>query len=146
MDPTAIEGITFDSKSGHKIISYPKVHYNNGSSKNSETNNLFKPTVRLFKNARSYMVNNGIIDGSIAPSFFVECLLYNVPNNLFVSNNSDTFINILKWLSDSFNNNSYMNFMCQDQMLNLFGNSDEQWDFEKAVLFALKLVELWTEW
>ena len=136
------EGIKFTTKNGDIIISYPNIHYDNGLIKNSNTNGLFKPTVRLFKNARSYLINQNIIDANLAPSFFVECMLYNAPNDLFVSNNYDTFLNILKWLVESFKNDNYTKFMRQDEKSLLFGNSNEQWDFDKSVDFVIKLIEL----
>lgn len=141
-----IEGITFNSKSGRNIISYPKVHYENGSIKNSETNNMFKPNVRLFKNARSHMIKNGIIEESLAPSFFIECLLYNVPNNLFVSKYSDTYLKVISWLADIVINDEYDTLMCQDEQLELFGDSPEQWNKEDAAKFIMELMKLWKDW
>ncbi|EKF86597.1 nucleotidyltransferase [Methanobacterium formicicum] len=147
-DQDFYEGIIFYTKLGDKIISYPKIHYDNGVNKNSvsKTNNLYKPTVRLFKNARSYMVNQGIIKENIAPSFFVECLLYNVPDTLFQNQYSTTYLNIIKWIVDSLSNGDYKNFVCQDEQTKLFGDTHKQWNLKNGVLFLSELIDLWQEW
>ncbi len=146
LNQSYVEGIIFNSKSGRTIISYPKVHYDNGSTKNSETKNKFKPTVRLFKNARSYMINNGIIESSLAPSFFVESLLYNVPNNLFVNKYSTTYLNVLGWIADILSKDESDNLLCQDEQLQLFGDSPEQWNKVDCINFAVELLKLWKDW
>lgn len=142
------EGITFNTKSGRNIISYPKIHYNNGVDKNSQyrTNGWFKPSVRVFKNARSYLINNGTIDENLAPSFFVECLINNVPDNLFGNSYGDTYANSVNWLYRSLSNEEYKNFLCQDRKTILFGSSPEQWDKNEAYELISKLIELWNTW
>ncbi|MDD3753536.1 MAG: nucleotidyltransferase [Methanobacterium sp.] len=142
------EGIIFNTKIGRNIISYPKIHYNNGVDKNSlyKTNGWFKPSVRLFKNARSYLINNGVIDESLAPSFFVECLINNVPNNYFGNSYAKTYANSVNWLYKSLSNDEYKNFLCQDRKTYLFGSSPEQWERNKAHELISKLIDLWNDW
>lgn len=89
--PTFFEGMAFFSRNdGRRVVNYPKLHYQNGVDKNASTNGLYKPTVRLFKNARTYLVNHGIISDNIAPSYFLESMLYNVPNGQFGSSYQQT--------------------------------------------------------
>ncbi len=48
-----LEGMTFWTRIGdYQIISYPKIHYNNGTIKNNRANNQYKKNVRMFKNVR----------------------------------------------------------------------------------------------
>lgn len=143
-----IEGILFFNKSGRKIISYPKEHYDNGVNKNStyKTNGWFKPTVRIFKNARTHLINNGIIDEKLAPSFFVECLLYNVPDRLFGSSYSNTYVESVNWLQSALSNDNYQNFVCLDEQFQLFGHLPGQWDRDNAHEFIINLVNLWNNW
>lgn len=58
---------------------YPRTHYSNGVTKQSNTGDSFKPTVRLFKRwARQYR-------SLIAPSFYIECAVHSVPKTAFNS-------------------------------------------------------------
>ena len=59
-------------------------HYENGVTKNRNTNNYYKPIIRMFKNIRSYLVDQNIISIKAATSYYIECLLYNVDDVLFL--------------------------------------------------------------
>lgn len=80
--PTYREGIVFWKADGTKIVNYPKQHSENCTTKHQGTNSWFKPTVRVFKNIRNRMIENGYLQEGIAPSYFLEGMLWNVPNNL----------------------------------------------------------------
>lgn len=72
-----IEGIVFYTiREGRQIINFPRPHYDNGVDKHSpqRTNGWYKPTVRLFKNARTYLIDRNVISEDLAPSYFLECL------------------------------------------------------------------------
>jgi hypothetical protein len=51
--------------------------------KHQNTNQYFKKTVRIFKNMRNRMIDEGKLAEGIAPSYYLEGLLWNVPDNLF---------------------------------------------------------------
>jgi hypothetical protein len=89
--------------------------------------------VRLFKNCR------GSISGDATPSYFLECMLYNVPNSKFGSSYRDTFCNIVNWLSEA----SLNDFVCQNGQLKLFGLTPEQWNTNQARTFINNLISLW---
>jgi len=128
------EGICFwTRKDGRQVINYPKVHYDNGVSKHQNSSRWSKPVVRLFKNCR------GSISGDATPSYFLECMLYNVPNSKFGSSYRDTFCNIVNWLSEA----SLNDFVCQNGQLKLFGLTPEQWNTNQARTFINNLVSLW---
>lgn len=76
-----VEGIKFISQDGKEVVNYPKVHIENGKSKNNQTNYKYKKLVRILKKARSEMVESGLVDGDKISSFLVECLVWNVPNS-----------------------------------------------------------------
>lgn len=143
-----IEGIQFKTLSERKIISYPKVHYNNSSNKNSldRTKGNYKPAVRIFKNARNYLIENGVINTSLASSYFIESLLYNVPDPYFSSDYANTFIKSVNWLGKSLSEDTYKNFVCPNEEVHLFGESVEQWDKNKAMNLIINLSELWENW
>ena len=138
-----IEGMTFRVPSESRwVINYPKLHYQNGARKNQNTNGWYKPTVRMFKNARTYLVDKGVIPADLAPSYFLECLLYNVPNDKFGPNLQSTFREVITWRLKA----DFSRFVCQNEQLPLFGNTPEQWSEDKARCFLEAMVELWKDW
>lgn len=138
-----VEGMKFYAPNEVRwVMNYPKIHYNNGVSKNSGTNGWFKPTVRLFKNARTYMINQGQISDGLVPSYFLECLLYNVSSSNYGTNYQTTFCNIVNYLSAA----NLDTFMCQNGQQNLFGDSPEQWRVGSATQFLTSLINLWNNW
>ncbi|GFE48296.1 nucleotidyltransferase [Roseobacter cerasinus] len=96
--PKFHEGICFWTSDGDKIINYPHQHMSNCTSMHQATSNRFKPNVRVLKNMRRSMVSDGYIDDGVAPSYFLEGMLYNVPNEHFVATHQQTIENALYWL------------------------------------------------
>ncbi len=85
-----VEGTEFYAQNKQEIISYPKKHVENGRTKNANTQRRFKRTARILKKIRYHMINNNEpIDSSIS-SFLIECLLWNVPDNIFNENINHT--------------------------------------------------------
>lgn len=80
------EGIEFISDTGQRIISFPDQHYANGVSKNDGTSKRYKSTVRILKNVRNDLLDRRTIADKEMPSFFLECLVWNVPNDNFDAN------------------------------------------------------------
>jgi len=138
-----VEGMTFWVPFERRwVINYPKLHYANGVKKNQDTNERYKPTVRMFKNARTYLIERKVIPVDLAPSYFLECLLYNMPKDKFSSNLQSTFCNVITWLWQA----DFSQFVCQNEQLPLFGNTPEQWSEDKARRFLEAMVNLWASW
>jgi len=138
-----VEGMTFYVPSEDRwVINYPKMHYENGKKKNQATNELYKKTVRLFKNARTYLIDRGVAPQDLAPSYFLECLLYNVPNSKFSGSFQDIFYEIVSWLLQA----QLSDFICQNEQMSLFGNTPEQWTTDNAKRFIRHMVDLWSNW
>ena len=78
-----ISGIEFWSEGGKRIINWPKQHYENGVLKNNTTDRAFKSVVRILKNAKNDMVDTGLVSDDSMPSFLLECLVWNVPDENF---------------------------------------------------------------
>jgi hypothetical protein len=118
-------GISFDDASGNMIVNYPKQHIANGEAKNAadRTNGRYKQTVRMFKNARGCAVDRGLLGDDVAPSYFVECLLYNVPDLSFVANRQQSFSNVWRYLWEQIQPDSAV---CQNEQIPLFGTSGQQ--------------------
>ncbi|MBL7086299.1 MAG: nucleotidyltransferase [Candidatus Cloacimonetes bacterium] len=138
-----IEGMTFWTQNEYsQIINYPKDHYKNGVNKHKATGDCYKPAVRIFKNIRTYLVDKGVLLSDTVPSYFLECLLYNVPSDKFGKSYQDTFCNVVNLL-----NSSKLNFFtCQNGQLDLFGKTSEQWSVERARELIKKLILLWNNW
>ena len=140
------EGITFwTQNSNQQIINYPKIHLQNGANKNQRTNNNYKPSVRMFKNARERILeDNPSLQGSY-PSYFVECLLYNVPDQCFSNSFANTHCDVVNFLSSQ-SPQSLAQFRCQNEQLLLFGSDSTQWDITRAKDFVYQLSKLWEQW
>lgn len=136
---SCIKGIAFfPTNSQIKIINYPKVHYDNGVSKNQTTNTVFKQFVRIFKNINSKLVEDGKVNSSLASSYFIECLIYNVSNDSFTGETyKDCMYKILKHLNESDLNNfetvSGMHWLCR-------GNN---WNPTNAKSFISAVINYW---
>jgi hypothetical protein len=140
-----VEGIEFEDRSGRTIINYPKEHSKNGEAKNSpaRTNYRYKQTVRMFKNTRNTAIDKKLISANVAPSYFVECLLYNVPDGLFTANRQTTFISVHDYLWSKL---AAAAAKCQNEQIALFGNTPEQWNTDNATSFLDGLARLWKNW
>jgi hypothetical protein len=68
---------------GSRIENFPKQHSDNCTAKHQATNQNFKRLVRVFKNMRNSMIEKGLLADKVAPSYFIEGMLYNVPNDKF---------------------------------------------------------------
>ncbi len=136
-------GVSFNHKTTNKtIFNFPEHHYQNGVTKHDDTKKLFKPTVRIFKNAVSYLVDNGKLQKGVAPSYFLQCMVYNVPSNLFESDLTVTFCNVVNHLHSV----NFSTLVCQHEMHPLFGTDDTYWNEVDARVTLDALIKLWNEW
>lgn len=139
-----IEGIVFWAQDGTKIRNYPEQHMENGSSKHNSTNEKFKPTVRMFKNARNRLVDDGYISSKDSvPSYFIECLVWNADDD--VIDTSDLQLRYLQVI-ENLAENDYSDFRHQHDLVNLFGSAATQWSEDNADAFLAALVHLWEDW
>lgn len=137
------EGMTFYSYDDSRwTINYPKLHYDNGVSKQTQTQNWFKPTVRLFKNIRGTLIDHGHLTVEDAPSYFIECFIYNAPNTAFGSSYQATLIAVFNYLNAADLNQ----FLSQNGQLPLFGESNGQWSQYSAGVFMAAIRDLWNNW
>jgi predicted nucleotidyltransferase len=143
-----IEGITFfDSESNDQIINFPNKHYKNGATKNSNSNTNFKSTVRIIKNIKSKLIESNQITKEECPSYYIECLSYNVPDKAFKETNYASIVfNVLKFWEDSIKNDNLENFVCQNEIIDLFGPSDQQWSTINAKKFINRSITFWNNY
>jgi predicted nucleotidyltransferase len=78
-----LKGVALQTdKEKRRVINWPEQHYENGVYKNKQTGTRFKSIVRVLKALSNEMAERGIQAGNI-PGFLIECLVWNVPNDLF---------------------------------------------------------------
>lgn len=141
-----LDGIVFyTQRTGRQVVNYPIQHYDNGALKHQATGNNFKPAVRMFKNAREKAIGKRYLLLETAPSYFVQCLFFNVPDSLFSSNLRSTYIDVVNHLL-SLSPQQLSQFLCQNRAQYLFGDTPEQWDIPSALVFVKALERLWDNW
>jgi hypothetical protein len=62
---------------------WPNQHYENGNAKNTDTARSYRGAVRIIKKLRNVMDEAGVAAAKPIKGFFVECLVWNVPNSCF---------------------------------------------------------------
>lgn len=138
----ADSGICFFDSMGNRVANYPELHSANCTQKHQCTFNRFKPMVRVFKNMRSRLVNAGVIASGVAPSYYIEGLLYNVPDDKFQNSLVETFVDSVNWILKA----NRAAFWCPNREYLLFGNSKVQWPTADYDVFMNALIRLWNDW
>ena len=82
------------------VVSYPQQHHERGAGKEEAAGRRFKRTVQIFKSARNRLVDLKALTKEDALSYFIECLLYNVPDGLNAPKLVPTYAGILDWLTN----------------------------------------------
>jgi hypothetical protein len=137
------EGICFFTKNGVQIANYPKQHSANLTTKHQNTNKMFKPMARVLKNIRGRLVDEDKIKKGVAPSYCLEGLLYNVPNDKFGSSYGDCFTNAINWIQEA----DKSKFVCaNEQYLLLHDSSPVTWRAANCDEFLEAAIELWKQW
>jgi len=132
------EGISFFKSSGVRIDNFPAQHSENCTTKHQDSKNWFKHTARIFKNLRNTMIEKGVIENGLAPSYFIEGLLWNVPLDRFGGTEQQNFFETLDWLRTA----DRSKFVCANELYYLFHpTSPVTWRTEKCEAFIRKCTE-----
>lgn len=143
LDQSYDEGICFYTSSGIQIANYPKQHSDNLTKKHQDTSKLFKPMARILKNLRSRLIAEGMLESGVAPSYYLEGLLYNVPNDQFGTSYEDTFVKSINWILEA----DRAKLVCaNEQYYLLHDDSPVTWRAEKCEAFLTASVDLWKQW
>jgi hypothetical protein len=138
-----VPGICFFTAAGKRVSNYPKQHSKNLTAKHQASYQWFKPMVRILKNMRTRMVNNGILPAGTAPSYFLEGLLYNVPIEKFGTSYADSFVAALNWILKAdrtqFITPSGQHYLSRD-------GAPECWPCVHCNSFLDEVVKLWNDW
>lgn len=143
-DQTYEEGICFYTDKGIQIANYPKQHRTNLTKKHQNFSNWLKPMVRIMKNLRSKLIADGLLQPGIAPSYFVEGLLYNVPSDKFHTDYETCFINAINWLRLDADKSELV--CANEQYYLLREDTPVCWPSANCDAFLDAAVELWKNW
>ena len=136
--------MSFSTSDNKQIVNYPKLHSENLTTKHQATGSRYKPAIRIFKNLRPTLVDRQVIEKGIAPSYFIEWLLFNVPNDRFVGDRSTTVYNILDWLD---RNPERSHFVCANRQYYLLRDNDSVcWPIANATRFINAAIDVWNKW
>lgn len=142
-DQTFDKGICFYNGAGVQIANYPKYHSDNLTTRHQSTRGLLKPMVRVFKNLRGKLVDENMIGDGVAPSYFLEGLLYNVPCEEFTTSLGDCFVNCINWIEQA----DKSKFVCaNEQYYLLCEDSPVTWRAAKCDEFLAAAIGLWNRW
>lgn len=143
LGPLYVPGICLFTPSGRQISNYPKQHSANLTRKHQRTNQWFKPMVRVLKNLRSRLVDQKVLATGTAPSYFVEGLLFNVPDEKFGKSYGDTFVAAMTWILQADRTElitpSGQHYLTRD-------NAPECWPCANCNAFIEEAVRFWNEW
>lgn len=141
-DQEYVPGVIFPMTSTGEIINYPKQHSANCTVKHQATTSWFKPMVRILKNLRSVLEDAGEIIKNTAPSYYLECMLWNVPDGYFGVSYQDTFCNCISWLLQT----DRSKLVCVHEQYWLLGENLVQWPAANCDLFLNAAVKKWKGW
>ncbi len=133
-----VGGILIKADDGTEVINYPEQHIKNGIDKNKRTNLYFKKMVRIAKEMRYQMQDEGYEFAQKASSFGIECLLYNVPDEIFAKYDYYKYIfdDIVEFLYD--NKHSINSFVEVNGIKKLCYDSDDREKIYKGFIDDLK--------
>lgn len=143
-DSEYVEGICFFNAAGERIANYPKQHSANLTAKHQASSKWLKPMARVFKNMRSRLVESGLIEAGTAPSYFIEGLLYNVPNEKFTTSYQDCVVNILNWYRQDA---AKTDLVCANEQYYLLRDGYHTcWSQTDCDALVEVVVDLWNQW
>lgn len=146
----AVKGKIFTEEHTGKLIkNYPTPHYDNGVAKNQfgRANGNLKKVTRIFKNMKASLVNHQALSSKTAPSYFVECLIYNAKDEHFrKSRFTDIVVPIINQFIEDDKSDACDKYVCQNYQLWLFGSGDQQWNRTDAKEYIEKLIYVWNNY
>lgn len=143
-DSQFVDGICFFNGSGELISNYPAQHSENLTLKHQNSNEWLKPMIRILKNIRSRLVTDGKIKAGLAPSYYLEGLLYNVPNEMFKNSYTDCFFNAMNWIQTEADKDLLL--CANEQYYLLWEGAHTSWEKAHAEAFLEAALKMWNEW
>lgn len=128
-------GILLEPVVGGSICNWPEQNHDNGVSKNNATGRRYKQIIRVLKHLENDMVLVGLLPAEVH-GYFIECLLYNLPDEAFVgSTYKQTLLNVLILLWGAIEENEHEDWT-EVNGLKWLWRSGQSWTAEEASNFA----------
>lgn len=143
-DSSYVEGICFFDSSGTRIANYPKQHSANLARKHQSSNKRLKPMVRVLKNMRCKLVDDGMLDAGVAPSYFLEGLLYNVPDSKYGVSYGSSLVDALNWIQEEADKKALLT--ANEQYFLLWDGVPTCWPHAGFNKYMEEVVRLWNDW
>jgi hypothetical protein len=142
-DEMHYKGVQFFGSDGTAIANFPKIHAENCTAKHQATNGWFKPMVRVLKNMRNRMIDDGKLAEGIAPSYYLEGLLWNVDDKWFGKTYADTFVGCYKWIQAA----DKTKLLCANQRRWLLRDGKpDSWPPADCATFLNAAANCWDNW
>lgn len=137
------EGIVFWTSAGTEIVNFPKQHSENCTNKHQNTNQRFKRIVRVYKNMRNRMIDDKYLADGVAPSYFIEGMLWNVPADKFTQSYEDSFVNTFNWVLNA----DRAKLACANDLYWLVrDNSNVCWSTASFDAYLAAATKYWKDW
>ena len=136
-------GICFYLPAGTQVVNFPKQHSENCTAEAPNYGRVVQTSCPpVYKNMRNHLVERRLVLDGLAPSYFIEGLLYNVPDDNFGRSFDATFVASFNFLQSA----DRSTFKCANGIHPLLGNSHTSWLPENCqnCLFAVR--EPWNSW
>lgn len=137
-------GICFFDSKGNLIANYPRQHRENLTKRHQDSGNWIKPMVRIFKNARTKLVDDGVIEVGVAPSYYLEGLLYNAPLDCFGTNFNTSLLKVLQWMYETQDTSKWVT--ANEQYYLLWDGTQTAWPKANYATFKNAIIKLWNDW
>ncbi len=133
-----LQGTAFLPDKGARINNWPEQNYQNGVEKNRLTQQRFKPIVRILKNLRNKMDEEGHAAAKPIPSYLIECIVWNVPNEGF---GHDSFTDDVRFAIAHIYNQTLKAEACGDWCevngIKYLFHTLQRWDYQQVNRFTL---------
>jgi len=99
--------------------------------------------VKILKNSRERLIHDGVLASGVAPSYYLEGQLYNVPNDLFGISYETSIINAVNYILQA----DRSEFVCPNrQYLLLEQDPNVSWNSRDCDQFLNALISMWQQW
>lgn len=141
-DGASIRGkLVYENNLEEHYLIFTNLHAANGELKDEMTQGCFKKMVRFLKTLTAISLREDF-NLRNTRGYYVECLLYNVPNEMYFSEDgklSSVFLKIINWLNFA----DLDDFVCQNQIWSLWGIADGFWNKAAARQYINDLIEFY---
>jgi hypothetical protein len=131
--------LVYSNQIEENFLMFINLHGENGRLKDKLTNGKYKELVRLIKTVISISKREDRYIKFVR-GYYVDCLLYNVPTEMFITSDGETlsaFLKVLNWLNFA----DFTDFTCQNAIWSLWGGADGFWNEESAKELVVELIE-----